>query len=108
MKIRSGLSIILAAIVMAGLVVLPQTASAQVRVRVYAPGPPPAPPAEVIGVAPSHRHAWVNGYHRWDGHAYVWVPGRWAVRPRARAHWAPGHWERGGRRGWYWVEGHWR
>jgi hypothetical protein len=22
------------------------------------------------------------GYHNWDGHAYVWVPGRWEVPPR--------------------------
>jgi WXXGXW repeat (2 copies) len=107
MKFRSGLSIVLAAIALAGLVVTPQTAFGQARVRVYVSNPPPAAPVEVIGVAPSHRHAWVNGYHRWDGHAYVWVPGRWAVRPRARAKWAPGRWERHSR-GYYWVDGRWR
>jgi WXXGXW repeat (2 copies) len=108
MKVRLGLSFLLAALVLVGLVVTPATASAQVRVRVYAPAPPPAPVREVIGVAPSHRHAWVPGYHRWDGRAYAWEPGRWAVRPRSRARWMPGHWERGGRRGWYFVEGRWR
>ena len=108
MKVRLGLSFFLAGLVLVGLVVTPATASADVKVRVYVPAPPPPPVREVIGVAPSHRHAWVPGYHRWEGGAYVWVPGHWAVRPRARARWSPGHWERGGRRGWYWVEGRWR
>jgi hypothetical protein len=107
MKSKSGLSFFLAALVLAGLVAAPHAVLADVRVRVYVPVPPPPAPREVIGVAPSHRHAWVNGYHRWDGHAYVWVPGRWAVRPHARARWAPGHWERH-QRGWYWVDGRWR
>lgn len=106
MRVRIGLSFLLAGLVLVGLVVTPATASAQVRV--YVTAPPPAPVREVIGVAPSHRHAWVSGYHRWDGRAYVWTPGRWAVRPRARVRWVPGHWERGGRRGWYFVEGRWR
>jgi hypothetical protein len=107
MKVRLGLSFFLAALVLVGLVVTPSTALGDVKVRVYVPAPPPPPVPEVIGVAPSHRHAWVPGYHRWEGGAYVWVPGHWAVRPRARARWVPGHWDRHSR-GWYWVDGRWR
>ena len=107
MKSRLGLSFLLAGLVLGGLLATPHTVFADVKVRVYVPAPPPPPPAEVIGVAPSHRHAWVPGFHRWDGRAYVWVPGHWAVRPRSRAKWVPGHWERH-HRGWYFVEGHWR
>lgn len=69
-----------------------------------------APPHAVVerrGVAPSRRHVWVTGYHRWDGRAYVWEPGRWEVPPRARARWVPAHWVRRSG-GWVLVEGHWR
>jgi hypothetical protein len=107
MKSRLGMSLFLAVGVLAGLVAMPHPVFADVKVRIYVPAPPPPPPAEVIGVAPSHRHGWVAGYHRWDGKAYMWVPGHWAVKPRARAKWVPGYWDRH-QRGWYWVDGHWR
>ena len=56
---------------------------------------------------PSRGHVWVSGYHRWDGRAYVWEPGRWELPPRPRAHWVPHRWvHRHG--GWVLVEGHWR
>jgi hypothetical protein len=50
---------------------------------------------------------WIAGYHRWDGRAYVWVPGHWALPPRPRRAWVPAHWEHD-RRGWFFVDGHWR
>jgi len=68
---------------------------------------PPAVRVEVRGVAPGPGHIWVAGYYRWDSGDYVWVPGHWEARPRARARWVEGHW-RHTRHGWYWVEGHWR
>jgi hypothetical protein len=68
---------------------------------------PPPPIVEARVVAPGPGYMWVAGYHRWDGRAYVWVPGTWSRPPRARAAWVPAHWERE-RRGWYFVEGHWR
>lgn len=77
-----------------------------VQARVYVNIEPPAIQIETPGMAPSHAHVWVNGYHRWHRGAYVWVPGRWAVRPRHHVRWVPGHWERH-HRGWYWVAGHW-
>ncbi len=80
-------------------------AQAQVVVRI---GPPPRP-VETIP-PPPHEHpgwAWHEGYHRWDGHAYVWVPGYYVEPPHAHAHWVGGHWDHRGD-GYVWVEGHWR
>ena len=68
---------------------------------------PPRPVVERRLAAPSRDHVWVGGYHRWDGNAYVWTPGRWEMPPRRRARWVPHHWvHRKG--GWVLVEGHWR
>jgi hypothetical protein len=79
-------------------------AVAQVYVRV---GPPP-PRREVVPAPPPMHRDWVwrGGYNRWDGRAYVWVPGSYVAPPYARARWVPGHW-RNTRRGYIWVEGHW-
>jgi hypothetical protein len=80
-------------------------AGAQVVVRI---GPPariverrPEPP-------PEHRDwAWRAGYHRWDGNAYVWVPGEYVAPPHPHARWVDGHWDHH-HDGYVWVEGHWR
>ena len=94
-----------AALVFAGyLVSLPASAAT----RVYVSIAPPAPVVETIPVAPSPRHVWVGGYHRWDGHAYVWVPGVYAIPPAHYAVWVPGHWSHHHSHGYYWVAGHWR
>ncbi|SPE25857.1 conserved exported hypothetical protein [Candidatus Sulfopaludibacter sp. SbA3] len=78
-------------------------AAAQVVVRVA----PPAPVYERAIPAPGPGYVWTPGYHRWDGRAYLWVPGAWVVAPRPHAHWVSAHWaHRGG--GWVFVEGHWR
>ena len=81
------------------------SSGAQVVVRI---GPPPPRPVEVVPPVPQEHPGWVwqEGYHRWDGHAYVWIPGHYAEPPYDHAHWIPGHWaNRGG--GYVWVEGHW-
>jgi hypothetical protein len=75
--------------------------------RIYVNVPPPPLVVETRPPAPGPRHVWVQGYHRWDGHAYAWVPGTWRQAPRARARWTAGHWVHS-RRGWYWVDGRWR
>jgi hypothetical protein len=68
---------------------------------------PPAVVVERRGVAPSRRHVWIGGYHRWDGRAYVWEHGRWELPPRPHAVWVAPRWQhRHG--GWVFVEGHWR
>ena len=82
------------------------SSGAQIVVRI---GPPPPRPVEVVPPVPNEHPgwAWHEGYHRWDGHAYVWVPGSYVEPPYEHAHWVPGHWaNRGG--GYVWVEGHWR
>jgi hypothetical protein len=82
----------------------PALAGARVYVRIG----PPAPIVEVRPGAPSPRHLWIPGYHRWDGRAHVWVPGRWELPPSHYRVWAPGHWVHHRHHGWYWVRGHWR
>jgi hypothetical protein len=69
---------------------------------------PPAPPpvVEPVPPPPSVDVVWVAGYHRWDGHRYVWERGRYARPPHARAHYVQGHWEPH-RRGRVWVNAHW-
>jgi|SRR5215813_12201518 len=76
--------------------------------RVYVRVGPPAAIVETRVVAPSPRHIWIAGYHRWDGNAYVWVPGRWELPPAHYRAWVPGHWIHEPHNGWYWVDGHWR
>ena len=82
---------------------LPAGAGTRVYVRIG----PPAPIVETRVVAPSPRHVWIAGYHHWDGNAFVWVPGRWALPPAHYHAWAAGRWVHDPH-GWYWAEGHWR
>lgn len=96
----------LAMLALAGLTLVPVPAWA--GVRVYLRTGPPAPIVDVRGAAPSGRHVWIPGYHRWDGKAHVWVSGRWELPPAHRKAWVAGRWDRDRRHGWYWVEGHWR
>ncbi|HUQ95394.1 MAG TPA: YXWGXW repeat-containing protein [Bryobacteraceae bacterium] len=68
------------------------------------------PPRNVVerrGRAPGRDYVWISGYHNWDGHRHVWVPGRWDRAPRMRAKWVPHRWVRRNH-GWVFVEGHWR
>src|SRR6185369_11217242 len=55
---------------------LPGSASAGVerderRAHYYAPHAPPAARHEWRGRAPSERHFWAPGYHRWNGREHV-------------------------------------
>ena len=77
--------------------------NAEVIVRV---GPPRAI-VETRPLRPGPNFVWIDGYHRWDGNAYVWVPGRWEAPPRPRARWVAHRWVRR-HGGWVLVEGHWR
>lgn len=67
---------------------------------------PPPDRVEVMTVAPSPDHVWVNGHWQWAGASYAWVPGHWAARPHPHAAWVPGRW-RARPRGWVWINGHW-
>ncbi len=93
-------------ILLSGLLALllaPVASMAQIVVRVA----PPAPIVESHDRPPHAGWVWVDGYHRWDGHRYVWVHGHWAHPPRPEAVWVAHHWERRNG-GWVLVEGHWR
>jgi hypothetical protein len=92
----------LTGLIFAGLLTLSAVA-AEVVVRIA----PPAPVVETRGVMPGPRYVWIGGYHRWNGTAYAWVPGRWELPPRAHVRWVPHHWVRRNG-GWVFVEGHWR
>ena len=81
----------------------PTANHAQVYVRVG----PPAPIVERRSPAPERGYVWINGYHRWDGARYVWVPGHLDRPPRRHARWVRHHWVHR-RGGWELVEGHWR
>jgi hypothetical protein len=75
--------------------------------RVYVTVAPPPVVVERRPVAPGPRYVWEGGYQSWNGRAYVWVPGRWALPPHPGRVWVAGHWVHG-RHGWYWIGGHWR
>jgi hypothetical protein len=61
--------------------------------------PPPPPPGP--------GYVWTPGYYRWDGAAYVWVPGAWVIAPWPGARWVGPHWAHH-RGGYAFVAGHWR
>ena len=105
MKRTASLGILLAAGLSAG--IAGGCASAPPDGAIYVAGAPPGAQVEVLGVAPGPDFVWIRGHQRWNGNVYVWSPGRWERRPRARAVWVDGRW-RHHRRGWYWTEGHWR
>ena len=96
---KTALSLLLAI----GLV--PAAAFAQVGIVVRVA--PPAPIVEFHDRPPHPGWVWVDGYHRWNGHRYVWVHGHWVRPPHEGAVWVAHRWEHRGE-GWVLVEGHWR
>jgi hypothetical protein len=87
-------------------IVGPASAGTEVAVGVvFAPGPPPAAPVEVVGVRPAPGWVWIRGYYAWH-ERWVWRPGYWARVPVGYATWVPGYWAHRPA-GWVWVEGRW-
>jgi hypothetical protein len=84
----------------------PQPVAAPPQTVVVAPAAPPPLRVEVIPVAPSPYYVWTSGYWAWNGR-WVWIGGRWVVRPRPTAVWVGGHWSRHGH-GYVWIGGGWR
>ena len=76
---------------------------------IIAPGPPPPPQVEAVPPPPGPPGVmiWQPGYWRWDGRAYVWMPGVYVHRPRRHAVWIAPHWVPGPY-GYVWEPGHWR
>jgi hypothetical protein len=83
------------------------TAGAAMCAEVIVKVGPPAAIVETRPARPGANFVWIGGYHRWDGSAYAWVPGRWEAPPRPGARWVAHRWVR--RHGGYvFVEGRWR
>jgi hypothetical protein len=89
--------------IFAGCLLASGAMAAEVVIRVA----PPRPIVEQRVIAPGAGYVWVGGYHRWDGRAYAWVPGRWELPPRPHARWVEHAYVRRGN-GWVFREGHWR
>ena len=85
------------------LTLLPAASYAQVVIRI---GPPP-PIVERRSPPPDRGYVWIDGYHRWEGGAYVWTPGHWDRPPHRGARWVAHRWEHH-RDHWELREGHWR
>ena len=67
---------------------------------------PPAPVAEVVGVAPGPGFIWIGGYYHWYGGRWVWYRGHYERPPRPGAVWVRPRYEiRGGRR--VYIRGYW-
>jgi hypothetical protein len=94
-------SLLLGTVLASGLAVSASAADVFVSIK------PPRAVVEHRPPAPGREYVWVNGYHRWEGNAYVWTPGRWDRPPNPHAHWVAHQWVRRGN-GWVMVEGHWR
>ena len=103
MRSKLGLAAVMAASLAAATACPPPLPPDVVYVRTA----PPAAQIEVIGTAPGPNYVWINGYHRWDGSAYMWAPGRWEARPHPNARWENGKWNHSSK-GWYWRDGHWK
>ena len=68
---------------------------------------PPALKVEHRSPAPGPEYVWVSGYHRWDGNAYVWEPGKWQKPPHERAVWVAPRWEHRGH-DYVFHDGYWK
>lgn len=82
--------------------------STETETVVMAPSAPPPPRPETPPPPPEATMVWKPGHWAWEvGTArYVWLPGKYVLRPTATASWTPGHWE-SRPEGWMWVDGHW-
>lgn len=80
----------------------PAAIFAQVVVRIA----PPEPIVETHDRPPHDGYVWQDGYHRWDGHKYVWVRGKWVRPPHRGAKWVAHRWEKRDN-GYVMVQGHW-
>jgi uncharacterized membrane protein len=80
--------------------------SASAATAVYVRIGPPAAVVETHSTPPHAGYVWRSGYHRWDGHHYVWVRGGWVRPPYQNAAWVSARWDHE-RRGYHYVPGHW-
>jgi hypothetical protein len=100
---KTMLNATMAAVLLGAAALAPLATQAQVYVRVG----PPRPIVERRPPPPHPGWAWRDGYHRWDGGRYVWVPGEYVGPPRPGAAWVRGGYVHD-RRGYYYRDGRWR
>jgi hypothetical protein len=76
---------------------------------IVAPGPPPAPRAELVPTPPPGAGpvVWQPGHWRLSGNTWAWEPGQYVPPPPGQTTWVPGRWMRQSTGTWSWVEGHW-
>jgi len=67
---------------------------------------PPPPQTEVVVAAPGPEYLWVPGYWSWNGR-WVWIGGRWGLRPHPHAVWVGPRYVRRGH-GYVYFHGYWR
>jgi YXWGXW repeat-containing protein len=85
---------------------------AQPATALIAPGPPPAPQAELVPPPPQGAGSvvWQPGHWMFTGMAgnpWSWQPGQYVPPPMGQTTWVPGHWAQQLSGGWVWMEGHW-
>ncbi len=89
------------------LLVLSQSAFAQLSIGLSVNfGPPPLP---VYGqpICPQDGYIWTPGYWAYDPYyGYYWVPGTWVLAPQVGYLWTPGYWGWGGN-AFFFHEGYW-
>ena len=80
------------ALALAGALLLPAGAQAQVSVGITF-GPPPLM-SYAQPYAPGEGYLWTPGYWAWNApqRDYYWVPGTWVLAPSPGALWTPGWW----------------
>lgn len=66
------------------------------KLTATAPSPPPASRVDTRPPQPIASAVWADGYWHFSGGQWIWVPGHWAVPPRAGATWRPSTWIRDG------------
>ena len=105
-----------AALVFAGAIAVPALGQIPVppppplpnlEVRVVAAEPPP-PRREVIVYdrRPGPDYIWANGFYDWQGDGWVWVEGRWVLRPASSVSWVRPRYVRV-EEGWRYEPAHW-
>lgn len=78
----------------------------EIRPTIVEVAPPPVRVETVIVARPGPAHVWARGYWDWSGASWVWISGRWAAAPVARATWVPAQYTRVST-GWRYVPAHW-
>lgn len=74
------------------------------EIRIATAAPPPLR-REVVLARPGPQFLWVSGAWHWEDE-WVWIPGRWIVRPVREAKWVRASYVKV-RGGWKYVPPHW-